>query len=66
MWNFHPEKCQENLHEAPELLISEQRCAAGCIFYIYISIFLCLDAGAAEQRVLRFTRKLKKFVYQDS
>lgn len=42
MWNFHPEKCQENLHEAPELLISEQRRAAGFIFSKkYISLPGC-------------------------
>lgn len=63
MWNFQPVKCHEHLHEAPELLISEHRRAAGCIFIF----FFCSTAGAAaEQRLLRFTGELKKFIYQDS
>lgn len=39
MWNVHQEKCQEHLHEAPELLISEPRRAAGC-FFVFFSLYL--------------------------
>lgn len=61
MRNVHPQKCQEHLHEAPELLIWERRCLDGWMDLSFSFLLLLLfHIALAEQRVL------EKFIYRVS